>query len=481
VQDTDPYWQVRAGQEWLDGTPLARPDTWSWAPVEGLFYPNSPLWNAALAIAWGAAESWGMFVLTALTIGAYFALAAHLARRLGASWTATTIAVIVTSLAALPMLSPRAGVPSQVLLLAGIAGGYAWCRRAPTVAPWISVAVVGGGGFAVSWLGNWVHLSWSTTALGLAVAWAALWLLAPGLGAGRRAALIVAGTVGLVPGIGAGPYGWSVYERARAVLEACRGLITEWVGAFHPEAIGQWALPTIVAIAVGVLGAAQVVRWLRAPQARDPRVPLLVALLVIGLPAALAGLTAVRFTGMALLTLLPVIAMLVTQAGRRIHHRAVRRHGAASRPAEYTSTRMWRIVLGGVLVAVSPFVLLYAAPHATPETIGVTDLLPRACRLFSPPKESAAVLLLRPDVTVWLDGRADYWGRDRLEEYYDVLSGDTDQRPVPEGTTCVILPDEGRPSSVSMLADALDASPDWARAAENGYVILWLPTEPSAD
>ena len=481
VQDTDPYWQVRAGQEWLDGTPLARPDSWSWEPVEGLFYPNSPLWNAALAVAWGLADSWGMFVLTAVTIGLYYLLAVHLARRLGASWLGTAIAVIVVSLAALPMLSPRAGVPSQVLLLAGIAGAYWWSRRADRY-PWIvSGLVVGLGGLGLSWLGNWVHLSWSTTALGLAVAWAALWLLTPALGLARRTALVLGGSAGLVAGIALGPYGWAVFDRARAVVDACRGLITEWVGAFHPEAIGQWALPTLAAIAVAGFASLAAVRMLRAGGRPDPRLPLLAALLVIAAPASLAGLVAVRFTGTALLTLLPVVAMLVTRAGRAIHRRALRRHGVDSRPAEYTSVRFWRIVLGAVLVAVSPFALLYAAPHATPESAGVTDLLPPGCRLFSPSNESAEILLLRPDVAVWFDGRADYWGRDRIEEFYRYLLLPDDRQLTPPGTTCVVLPDPQSIPPVQGLADALDASPDWERSAENGAVILWLPTEAPSD
>lgn len=474
VQDTDPYWQVRAGTEWLTGTPLVSPDTWSWAPVDGLFYPNSPLWNAVLAASWKAFDAWGMFALTVLSIGAYYVTAIVIGRQLGASWASLTVAVVVTSLAALPALSPRAGVPAQTLLLLGIAAAYAWSRRAARHRAVVSAAVVGLGGLMLSCLGNWIHLSWSTMALGLAVAWAVLWLLTPRLGAHRRIALLVAGTVGLVAGIGLGPYGFEAYARAQAVVDACRGLITEWVGVTHPEVIGQWLLPALGAVVLSVTAAVWVVGTLRAPVDHDARAPLVASILVLAGPASLAGFAAVRFAAVALLTLLPVTALAVHAGSRRVHSAAVRRFGQEGRAATYTSERFWRAVLGAVLVVILPFSALYAAPYARPQWEDVTALLPADCRLFSPPLNSAEVLLLRPDVTVWIDGRSDYWGRERIEAFYGFLAGDQDTL-VPAGTTCVILPSPEVSPAGARLVAALDASSDWARAAEGGGVILWVP------
>ena len=66
------------------GTPLARPDSWSWAPVPDLFYPNSPGWNALLGLSWLGGGYWGLFLFTFAGLLTYFAVAYALARRLGA-------------------------------------------------------------------------------------------------------------------------------------------------------------------------------------------------------------------------------------------------------------------------------------------------------------------------------------------------------------------------------------------------------------
>lgn len=476
VQDTDPYWQVRAGQEWLDGSPLARPDSWSWAPVDGLFYPNSPLWNAALAAAWGLAESWGMFVLTALTIGAYYALVVHLARRLGASVLGTTVAIIVVSLAALPLLSPRAGMPAQVLALAGIAAAYAWSRRAERVPAAVSAVVVGTGGLALSLLGNWVHLSWSTTALGVAVSWAAIWLLTPTLGRSHRIVLVAAGTLGLLAGVGLGPYGWSAFGRARAVVTASAGVIEEWTGPFTTASGLAWGVLAI-AIVAGCLGSAWwCLRSWTVHRTGDPRLPLTSAITVLALPTALVGLAYARFVPSAILTMAPIAAMVSTYLLTRLFA-----HAPLSRRPDLLTEVVWQRILGLVLVVLAPVALIIGSPHASPLSAGANSALPAECRLFSTPDEAASVILTRPDVTVWIDGRSDYWQRERLQQAQEYLAVRQPAELVPPGTTCILLPGPGSPGDPVPLVAALDANPSWERVADDGHAILWLPTVSPAD
>lgn len=467
VTDTDPYWQARAGRAWLDGASLVHVDTWSWQPVEGLVHPNSPLWNAALAVGWSAGGSWGLFVLTAAAIGGYFALLAHLARALGAGRLATTAAVIAVGLAALPILSPRPALPATVLVLAGIAGAVAWSRRAATAPVVVSGALAGAGGLVLSAAGSWVHLSWSTTAMVVAAAWAAVWLLTPGLGPLRRTVLVLAGTTGLLVGVALGPYGLDAWARARAVVDASAGVIEEWSAPLSVD-------PGVLWLGLAVLGLGGVAasgwwcwRSWRSDTGGDPRLRVVAALAVAALPPAVVGLAFARFIPVTILLLGPLVALAVQGAASWLRRRARTWHRR-----DLVTAHVWRRVLSLVLVVVAPLAVLIAAPPATPPGWAATAVLPSGCRLFSAPDEAAWVILTRPDVPVWIDGRSDYWGRERLVLAQRYLAAMEDP-PVPPGTTCVLLPSgPGGPR----LAERLDSSPEWRRAAEDGAVAVWLPT-----
>jgi hypothetical protein len=83
------------------------------------------------------------------------------------------------------------------------------------------------------------------------------------------------------------------------------------------------------------------------------------------------------------------------------------------------------------------------------------------------------VLLLRPDVQVWFDGRFDYWGLDRILEAGRVLSSSTvDESPLSEAT-CVILSTKDQFSG-GALATALDESGAWANVPTAGSVRAWV-------
>ena len=80
------------------------------------------------------------------------------------------------------------------------------------------------------------------------------------------------------------------------------------------------------------------------------------------------------------------------------------------------------------------------------------------------------VILSRPDVKVWIDGRADFYGREHIEDTYAYYLA-TNDRLVPPGTNCVLLQnDYGLP-----MAKAMAASPDWRLAVRQGQFELWLP------
>ncbi len=478
VQDTDPYWQIRAGEENLDGVPLARPDTWSWAPVDGLFYPNSPAWNVVLALAWRALGPWGLYLLTAATIAASLAIVAWLARRIGARTVPLVVVILAVTAAALPVFSPRAALPAHLLFLIGVAAAVRWSDRASRVPATLNVLVALAFSFVLSATGNWVHLSWPLLAVASLVAWSVLWGLDRRLTTRTTVALVGGGGVGLLTGVLVGPYGTDVLERSSAVVDACRGIVTEWITPFEPAFGLRWWPLAISVVAVTVVAVAWCVRALRVRHT-DPRLPLIAALTTSTVPYAVAGLGAIRFVMVAYLTIAPVLAVGVSMVAVRIHGRVTPPPPDARylrrRLPEWTSGRFWRVVLWLVLALVAPVAVVAGSNHAVPLTHETDQLLPRGCRAFGSTIDMAPILLERPDVTVWIDGRADYWGRERNLLAAGYLSRLDQQTLVPPGTTCVVLSDIATDPGLAALTAALDASPDWRRVPGTTGATLWLP------
>lgn len=482
VKDTDPYWQVRAGLETLDGVPLARPDTWSWAPVDGLFYPNSPAWNVLLALAWRAAGWWGLYAVTVATVAGTLTLLWLLARRLGARPVPMVATLLLTAAAVLPALSSRATLAAMALFLLAVLLAAWWAPRAGLRASWVNAAVALVSGFLLSWVGNWIHLSWSTFAVATAASWATVWLLTAGLARGTRAWLVVGGSAGLGLGVLLGPYGTDVTTRTAVVVSATRGVITEWVSPFDPHLGYRWWPLSVVLVVVVAATASWVVRAARTPPL-DPRLPLVAALTIVALPSAVASLVYVRFVTVTVFVLAPVVGAAVTALGKRAHtHYSSPPAGAGilrRRLEEWTGERFWRVVLWSVLVVLAPLGLLLGSQHTVPTTQAAIDRLPEGCRLFSGSTESAAVILTRPDVPVWIDGRADYWGRPRILEAQGYLYDGSQQTVVPPGTTCVLLSGVSADPGLAAIIAALDADSAWVRLPETGGAHVWLPVEPS--
>lgn len=476
LQERDPYWQIRAGLENLDGQPLVRPDAWSWDPVSNPFSQTSPAWNDALGLAYRTAGFAGFFVISTLSLFAYLALLVAIARRLGARPLPLLGGSALVLLAALPMLSPRATLVAQSLFLLGVLLTDRWRLARRRTLP-LDLAVVAGGGFVLAWAGSWLHLSWVLLAPASAVAWAVLWWATPEVTTWRRWSLVAASGAGLCLGVLAGPYGTSAWAFSEAVRAACDGVVVEWVGIFTPGLVLRWAPVGLAALAGAGLAAAWVVRRWRH-RGTDPRVGLVAALVVLALPAALAAVDAIRFVGVALLALAPVAAMAATALADRARLRA-----AAEPPTgAFRSARLrmwsqgapWRVVLALVIVLVSPLVVLAAFALGRPlAQTPLVEALPRGCRLVSDAGSAGPVILLRPDVTVWIDGRADYWGRERNLAAIDVLTSPDVATPAVAGATCALL-DAGSDVSTAALASGLDASPGWTRVATSGSSTLWV-------
>jgi hypothetical protein len=473
IDERDPYWQIRAGMENLTGVPLARPDTWSWSGVEGNWYPNSPLWNMLLALSYQAGGFWGFFLLSATSIVLLGVIVHLLARRLGARPLPGLLGLLVVAAAAYPMLSARATTLVQVLLLVAVYVALRISDRASSAPVGLLAGLTFVTAVALSTLGNWIHLSFLLLAPALALVWAAIWMLTPGLGAGRRWTLIGLGAFGWMFGVALSPYGLLLgVARMRAVRAACQGLLVEWGSPLSPYAPRQSLFMLVIALLLtGGSGWLLYRRWRAGGPVRE-----LVALTLIGVPAALAGTGAIRFLGVALLTLAPIASVAATRASDVLRVRLgawPTRERLRERLCDYSSGRFWRIVLTASLVVLIPGTVVLAAQHGEPAEAGVLARLPSGCHLFSRPGIGSVAVLLRPDVPVWMDGRADFFGRGMLLQAYSYYGGDS-AAPVPDGTTCVIV-DLGTDATPA-LGQRLKASPSWRLDAAEGNYELWLPS-----
>lgn len=470
-EEREAFWQIRAGMENLAGVPLARPDTWGWSGVEGNWYPNSPLWNMLLALSYGAAGIWGLFVLSGVTILALLMVTNVLGRRLGARPLPGLVGLLVVYSAAFPMLSSRATLAIQLLLLTAVYLALRLSDRAHTMLPTVLTAVVMASALGLSTLGNWLHLSFLLLGPAMAAVWALIWLLTPGLTGRRRLVLISAGGIGWLLGPVMSPYGVVVgLARARAVQEACEGIILEWASPFSPLVPQKFFFMLTVALVLA-LGAAGWLyrRWRAGAPVRD-----LAALVAIGAPTALAGLVAIRFLGVSLLVLAPVAAAAATRAVDWLRSRpppASLPAGLAARLREFSTGRFWRIVMTATLLVLSPGVVLLGSEHGEPPERAMLARLPAGCRLFTGPVLASTTVLLRPDVPVWMDGRLDFAGRRMILDGYGYQGG-TMVEPVPPGATCVLLAANADGAS---LRARLSSSADWRLDSGDGNLELWLP------
>ena len=402
---------------------------------------------------------------------------ALLGTRLGARPLPVLVGALACALPALAMLSPRATVLAQTLFLLGLLAADRWRSRAERPAAVLDAGVVLLGAAVLVAAGSWIHLSWLLLAPAAVASWSVLWLCGRAITGSRAVVLTVASVIGAAAGLAAGPYGADAWRLTRAVQEACAGLVVEWLGVLTPGLVLRWLPAAVLALALSGGAAVWVLRsWTR--RRTDPRVGLVGALVVLALPAALGSFTALRFVGVALLALVPVAAMVVTWGSDRLRDRA-----AATPPTgAFRSARVrfwadgssWRPVLAIVIVLLAPGTALLAAPLARPlPEMAVVESLPPGCRLLSDPSSAGPVLLLRPDVRVWVDGRFDYWGRERLDAARAALSADSVDVPPLDQAGCVMLSTTD-PFAGGSLASALDASPRWSAVEGGSTVRAWV-------
>lgn len=455
-KEVDAFWMAREGLALLQGQPLVHPDTWSWAPVDRDFVPTSPLWELLLGASWHWLGVPGVFLLSWLSIGMALVVTAVMSRRFGASAELTVGILIVAIVLGAPLFVARAALPALTLFTLLLLFGTTNAPRLRTLRPVQAYSIVALLFAGTVGFGLWLHASWSAYGLAALVVLSALIASDRGFSLRRRCLLVATGTAGTLFGIAVGPRGFQVFADAARVAEECRNLVIEWM---PPWQVGMfWAIAWATS---GVALTATAVRQYRAGTHWSAPEQLLV-LLAIG--AWAVGAQATRFLVAAWYLSLPSVAIaLAGVVDARVASKWVR--------VRMQST-YWRPVLGMLLPVLIPVLIVQTSSAYSPIMDKALQALPSSCRLFAKDDLSSPVLLVRPDVKVWIDGRLDYWGRERMVQTDRYLQS-RQQRIAPPGTTCMLVRSDVRPPVYPRLESS------WKRLAVGTTVEVWVPQNPS--
>jgi hypothetical protein len=265
----------------------------------------------------------------------------------------------------------------------------------------------------------------------------------------------------VVLGCASSPLGFDALTSALATRDASAQVVVEWAPLWHPSVAG--VLTWIGAAIAVALGAAA---WRHRPQ--DP----LLATSTAGAAALLLlGITAARFSPMALVAALPAVAAWASgidwTAGRRRSRVAFLATGTAA----------------GLLVALLLIAGLHLPDLGEPSpadfpTASTIESIPAGCRVLNEYDDGGYLLLLRhtDGVRVAMDGRNDVYGAALIAHLQSIISG----RPgalaeLRQNHVGCLLLDPDRPLIHQALAGG------WKTAARDAHRTLLIspPSQPN--
>lgn len=429
VPEPDALWSTRFGLDFLRTWQLPHADSYSWTAHGRSFVPNSWGWNVILGMAYRLGHGGGIGVVILLMAGGLGLLVARGSARIGVSPLPTAIVFLALGLFAL-VVAPRAQTATNLLafcvpqLLPRIAFG----RRAAALRSAALLGVV-----QVVWMN--LHTA-AVIGPALVMACGCGLLLAhrergaalrPAMG--RLAGAVVLSALCCL----ATPYGFAPIRHVEAVRSASAGVITEW------DHVGVGSVPQVIALVMLVVTAgATLVAW------RARRFDSVGSLLLLGVATA----TAVRFSPMLAVFVIPDLASAV---GRMDVRPKMQARAVAIASAIF-------LVFGAVHL--NTFGQL-TSPLTSPRLVA---LIPRDGVLVNDYQLGDAVIFLRPDVQVSLDGRNDVYGRSGVLAGVAMLEDapGTAARLQAAGVNCVLALDGYR------LVQVLSADPAWQIAGTDG-------------
>ena len=453
------FWMAREGLDLFSNSAFVHQDRWSWAPMPHVFVPTSPAWQVLLGAAWSVGGKWTLAAFSFMAVCACLVALAYVAHALGGTDIRILVTLSVVGYTASQLIVPRAALPALCLFILHLLWIWKYRARLLQLRPFNATLRCASVALLIAFCGIWIHGSW--TAFVALIAASALFLFwrTPAATATSRLACAFATAMGSLVGTLSGPLGFTAWKQAAIVAENCRGLVLEWM---TPIQLGHdWI---VIWIAVFIAAAMTSISLAEAP--RDDATDLRTVFAILAWCFLMAGLFAVRFV----LTAIVFIGLLAaTQHG---HHTRLPIIASAVRWLRNRySNRFGRAVAAGVLLALFPLVA-----RELPSTYTMLDStaiarIPSECRLFSADILAGAVVLERPDVSIWIDGRLDYWGRERLIQARDYFELRDPARLVPDGSECVLLPKEQR---ASKLVLALNRNPSWTRVTSDPTATLWV-------
>jgi hypothetical protein len=469
--DPDVWWHIRAGRDVLETGVVPRVDTWSLIAAGRPW--TSQDWLANVLLAFGdRIGTWGHTLLSllfaAFALMAFAILWKAASLRAGVGW----LSRVAWLSAGLVLAGPTLGVRVQVfdLLFAAAVIWILWRVTANGSGRWTLALIP----ISLAWVN--VHAGWPLLfLLGGAV------LVGEGIDrltrreivppplAWRQLAMLAAGLAAAAATLVLNPNGPDIYGYPLQTLElgALKAAIGEWQPA-RPDSLFGWLW--IGFVVVGVIPTLVFARR---------RLRMADALILLGLTAMAA--MAVRF----LLVLGPMGGLIIAvNLGPEL---AATRVGRARSPiiARLSSRRRSAVLpaLVGVLVFVGVGLsFARAAPPSQAAELEVEQ--PVAAvewildedpgdRVFNRYEWGGYVGLHQPSEPIYIDGRADVYGDDLIEEYVRTIGLTVD----PQSTfdrhdiDYVLFPPD------TPLAGWLNADAGWQRAYEDATAVVWTRVE----
>lgn len=431
----DMLWGARFGTDFLDSGHLARSDSYSWTAHGRAWVPNSWGWNVVLGVAYRTMGIVGFWLLGAALAVVMALVVARIAERIGAPPLPTVAVYVPVGLLGLAA-APRAQTVSTIVVL--------------LIPALVSRLVLGSGRAAVSATGALIllQIGWINIHSGALIGPFLVLACGGAMMAARRRTILVpvaAGRLALATVATAlacllTPYGTAPIRHANDVRKASVGLVTEW------DHVGFGSVAQLLALLAVITAAALTVRvW----HAGRPSTAACLGVLTV------ATADAVRFLPMLAVLAAPEVALVIARLNVR--------------------PRMFAVMVGATAVVLSAFAVLNARDlRSLGDTVSpsLVRALPAGCRLLNDDMAGDAVILLRPDTPVSLDGRYDMYGREivvHVENLFLDRPG-TDAALVREGITCVLGPTD------MSLVRRLSRSPQWTMAGRDGVRTLLIRT-----
>jgi hypothetical protein len=448
MQEEDPFWQIRTGEQILRTGSVFLTDTFSWTVAGRSWHPNSWLFDLLLWWIYRAGGLVGVGLLVVALVAALGAALGAAASALGADARSFAVTASPLSVVLLAWLGGRPQLASYVLLVlvVHLAGRALWWRGRR-----LALAVVGLYLLSAVWIN--VHLAALVVVPTVAVGLAAVVLthrrrwrrLLPAAGVVLAAVLL---------GCASSPFGVGALSSAAATRAASTTLVTEWAPLWQaaPLAVFTW----VVALAGCAIAVAA---WRRRPQ--DRLMPMWVG--ASGLLLAL-GADAIRFAPMALVLVTPVVAA----AAGRVDWSA----GRIRQRLAFLGSRVaiaWAVALL-ILAPVNLGDFGRPTPRVFPSAATVAAI-PAGCRVLNEMDDGGPLIFQRaPDgVRVAFDGRNDVYGIPLIAHLQGLILG----RPGAlaelqrSGVRCLLLQPD-RP----LVAQARAAG--WRQGAADGRRVLLL-------